>query len=404
MLPDWKWLTSDEGEPWIRFAEESGPNSVQTVTTLRKKLPASRARLVCEQAALRHKARIKFPSQTDMFYTPVVLEQSTDEVVARYKARRFAGFESVADLCCGIGGDLLALREQAPVWGIEKDRSVAWFAAMNCRRAEAQRLGYPARVCVADASVWPVDRVAAWHVDPDRRASGRKSLQLTAAQPSGHDIDRMLAENPHGAIKLAPASGIPPEWTAHAELEWISHRRECRQLVAWFGKLAKHPGQRLATKCVSDGDFASFSGTPGKNHRITPQVGKFVYEPDPAILAAGLAGALADELDLSFLREGGSYLTSHRQVKHPIISGFRVLEVFAWNRRRLKSYLEQHQLDVREVKQRATSVEPQDWLKELRRGEGTPVSLIVTRVHDGRVVLVCQRLEGSEFSQETTSS
>ena len=48
----------------------------------------------------------------------------------------------------------------------------------------------------------------------------------------------MLARNANAAIKLAPATKLPPDWIARCELEWISRDRECRQLVAWHGNLA----------------------------------------------------------------------------------------------------------------------------------------------------------------------
>ena len=43
------------------------------------------------------------------FFTPVGWEQATDELIAAYKASRFPADGPVADLCCGIGGDLLVL-------------------------------------------------------------------------------------------------------------------------------------------------------------------------------------------------------------------------------------------------------------------------------------------------------
>ena len=51
--------------------------------------------------------------------------------------------------------------------------------------------------------------------------------------------------------------GLDADWQGRAELEWISHNRQCRQLVAWFGELAKRQdsgahgsvGKRIALVC-----------------------------------------------------------------------------------------------------------------------------------------------------------
>jgi len=44
-----------------------------------------------------------------MWLTRDGLEQASAEPIARHRATRYAGTARVADLCCGIGGDLIAL-------------------------------------------------------------------------------------------------------------------------------------------------------------------------------------------------------------------------------------------------------------------------------------------------------
>ena len=64
--------------------------SVGAIAGLRKELSAERVHLVLQQAALRHRARDKFAAAERMFFTPLGLEQATDEVIAQHKAQRFA--------------------------------------------------------------------------------------------------------------------------------------------------------------------------------------------------------------------------------------------------------------------------------------------------------------------------
>src|SRR5262249_12351504 len=77
--------------------------------TLRKRHPPELAKVALETAILRAKARDKFSAAERMFFTREALEQATSAVVAHHRATRFASFGCVADLCCGIGGDALAL-------------------------------------------------------------------------------------------------------------------------------------------------------------------------------------------------------------------------------------------------------------------------------------------------------
>ena len=72
-------------------------------------------------AELRLRARAKFDRAGRMFFTRSGLEQASAEVVARHRARRFDTAGPVADLCCGIGGDLIALAERHPVLAVDID-------------------------------------------------------------------------------------------------------------------------------------------------------------------------------------------------------------------------------------------------------------------------------------------
>ena len=73
-------------------------------------------------------------------------------------------------------------------------------------------------------------------------------------------IDAMLTVNPHGAVKLAPAADVPDTWIERCEREWISRDGECRQLVAWFGRLTSQPGIARATAITAGGAY-SFVGS-----------------------------------------------------------------------------------------------------------------------------------------------
>ena len=87
----------------------------------------------------------------------------------------------------------------------------------------------------------------AWHIDPDRRPQGRRTTQAELHDPPAEVIDQLRSRSEHGAVKLAPATTVCEAWAREAELEWISLARQCRQQVAWFGRLAGAAGSRRAT-------------------------------------------------------------------------------------------------------------------------------------------------------------
>src|SRR5262245_6311057 len=77
--------------------------------SLRGEYPADLVAAALTQHELRVAGRVKFSQADQMLFTRVGLEQASSELTARHAAARFAGARLVADLCCGIGGNLAAL-------------------------------------------------------------------------------------------------------------------------------------------------------------------------------------------------------------------------------------------------------------------------------------------------------
>jgi hypothetical protein len=235
-LDDFRWLLGDEAAQWLRrVAEESQP-TVGLAHRLRKELSAERTHLVLEQAELRRRGAAKFPRAEAMFFTPTGLEQATDHWVAACKAARFPTDGPVADLCCGIGGDLLALAGRGPVEGADREPVTALLAEANLGVLAGGRTDRStAIVRSVDVAAMRLNDFTAWHIDPDRRPQGRRTTRVELHEPDAETIQRMLEEQPNAAVKLAPAATLPEDWASRAELEWISPVSWWRGLASWHG-------------------------------------------------------------------------------------------------------------------------------------------------------------------------
>ncbi len=134
------------------------------------------------QVRLRERAATKFGADAaSMFFTPNGVEQATRAVVAARRAARFAGAERVADLCCGIGADLVAFaRAGLDVTGVDADPLTAAVARLN---VAALGLGGLARVVEADATTFDLTGYDAAFCDPARRAGGRRVFDPSAYSP-----------------------------------------------------------------------------------------------------------------------------------------------------------------------------------------------------------------------------
>ncbi len=219
-LADYEWLTGREAAAVLSdLADDVRPLPQQTAR-LRKSLSAPRTSLVLEQVDLRRRARQKFSHAERMFFTRTALEQSTDEWIAAYKAQRFGSGE-VWDLCCGIGGDLLALAARGPATGIERDPITCHFASANLIACDLALPLQKGRVQCEPVTLTCLPTGALWHIDPDRRATGQRTTHLDFASPPREVLDELLTRAPNAAMKLAPGTTLPAEWADRAEAEWI---------------------------------------------------------------------------------------------------------------------------------------------------------------------------------------
>ncbi len=400
-LADYRWLVSPAAAgPLARAAAE--PDLLARAAALRSELTAGQARLVLEQVSLRQRAVKKFAAASRLFFTPMGLQQATDGWIAAYKARRFVGLPRVVDYCCGIGGDLMALAPQGPAVGVDRDPVAALLAEANCRAVLDLARGpagdadanCPVVVHVGEVASLSPAADEAWHIDPDRRATGRRSTHVEWHDPPAEMIDRMLATVPAGAIKLAPAAELPEAWREQAEWEWISSARECRQLIGWFGPLAQRPGAHRATLVSRAGlPPASIVAEPDVACPVAESVGRHVFDPDPAVVAAGLVGAIAVEHGLSALVSGGAYLTADRALAHPLLAGFAVREVMPWDVRRLKRLLRERRIGRLEVKQRGTRHDPAAVARELKVAGDESATLILFRRGKSVVAILAERVK-----------
>lgn len=411
-LDDYHWLVSPDACQWLNTAAGDHASLVALTQSLRAEIGPKRSHLVVAQVELRRRAKDKFTRAEAMFFTRQLLEQSTDDQISEYKADRFPADQEIADLCCGIGGDLLGLAGRGQVTGVDRDPIALIFAEANCRAWERAGAGFEA----ADVNQFDVTRYQAWHLDPDRRAAEqatgtgrvarrRRTTKVEYQEPAVDSVNQLLESNPRAAIKLAPATKTPESWAERAELEWIGSRGECRQQVAWFEDLARFPGQRSATAFVS-GCLAPLTvhGTPNEEIPQSSAVGRFVFEPHAAVLAAGLSCVLATQHTLSEVSEGIAYLTGDKVVDDPILSCFEVTEVLPFDPKHLKKAIRERNIGNLEIKKRGVRVSPEQVRKEIRPKGDESATLLLLPVHGKVRAILAQRVGVSEQHSEARNS
>ncbi|MFB9071351.1 SAM-dependent methyltransferase [Citricoccus parietis] len=423
---------------------------------------------VLTQLKFRSKAAAKFgPFAGHMVFTRAGLEQATRMNVAALHAGRFAaaGVGSVADLGCGIGADSMALAAlDLEVTAVERDETVAAAATINL-------MPFPnASVVCADAEEWlaALDgpggattgtsaRPEGFWLDPARRvvssSGSSRVFDPESFSPPLSFVERLADTGAPVGVKLGPAlphDSVPVD----CEAQWVSVDGSLTEAVLWFNALVR-PGVRRSALVLGGGSVAAggdgASGAvgagPASGAEGAPAAGGagpasvaeggrspaelssaedfgdspavpvaglegltgYLYEPDPAVIRAGL---VADLIDREFTAVGGRLLDEHiayfcadEALDSRFATGYRVLEVLPYKVKGLRRWVREHGVTRLDIKKRGVDVTPEELRRQLMSGQGKGsgpgkgakaaghhATLVLTRIGKDRVAVVVEPL------------
>ncbi|MDF2257970.1 THUMP-like domain-containing protein [Streptantibioticus ferralitis] len=375
-------LLTGEGQALLASLRDYDPSDeLGTATRLRRQYPASLVSAALGQARLRQRAEAKFGADAyRMYFTPDGVEQATRTAVAEHRAARFAGLgvRRLADLCCGIGGDAIALA-RAGIDVLAVDRSPLTCAVAE---ANARSLGLDEHIQVRCADVTEVvtDRYDAVFVDPARRGGRGRVFDPEAYSPPLSWAVAAARRAPHAALKVAP--GIPHEAVPEeAEAEWVSDRGDVKEAVLWFGT---QPGGRRAT-LLPDGAALTGGGLP-----VPPvgPVGRYLYEPDGAVIRAHLVAEAAARLDGRLIDETIAYITADELRPTPYATAYQITDTLPFNLKRLKALLREREVGTLTVKKRGSAVEPEELRRRIKPQGPNAATVLLTRVAGAPTMLI----------------
>ncbi|MYQ47809.1 methyltransferase domain-containing protein [Streptomyces sp. SID4985] len=377
-------LRTDEGRALLDEVRGTAPaDELAVATRLRRTHPVELVSAALGQARLRQRAAAKFGAgdAERMFFTPNGVEQSTRTSVAAYRAERMRalGVTSVADLCCGIGGDAIALaRAGIRVLAVDRDPLTAAVA-----RANAEALGLDDLIEVREADVTEVDTAGydAVFVDPARRGGRGRIFDPEAYSPPLSWAVTAARTAPRAALKIAP--GIPHEAVpAEAEAEWISDAGDVKEAVLWFG--TGTPGGVRATLLPGPRTLLG-RGLP--DPAVRP-VGRYLYEPDGAVIRAHLVAEVAEDLSGGLLDETIAYITAHTLRPTPYATAYEITDQLPFNLKKLKAFLRERQVGTLTVKKRGSAVEPEELRRKVKPQGPNSATVFLTRVAGAPTMLI----------------
>jgi hypothetical protein len=385
-LTTFRQLLSPPGQHALKAASDLEPREqdyLRHLETLKRRFSAGLAQAALETAILRREASRKFPQADRLYFTREALEQASSWEVAAYRTSRYQGFARLIDLGCSIGSDTMALAQVAPTVGIDRDPLRLVMAQAN-----SHALGLSGTTSFIRSNLSsplplsPIPSPVALFFDPSRRVGGRRRFSVRAYQPPLAIIAKWLPVFPALGVKISPGVQLDELAGYDAEIEFISLEGELREAVLWFGTLKSVP--RRATLLPGPHTLVAAPDAHLPIHE--PQA--FLYEPDPAVLRAGLVTTLGSQLNAAQLDPDIAYLTSDQLQPSPFARAWAVEAWFPFQLKRLRAYLRERNVGKVTVKKRGSPLEPEALIGKLRlSGEGER-TVFLTHLRGRPIVII----------------
>ncbi len=354
------------------------------------------------QARLRAKAEVKFGEfARQMLFTQAGLEQATRLSIAALHAQRFttAGITKVADLGCGLGAESLAMASlDINVTAVEMDEITAACTTVNL-------MPFPhAKVVCGRAEETDLAGIEGVWLDPARRTtstSGTTRLfDPEAFSPPLSFVEALADRGLAVGVKMGP--GIPHEAIpGTAEAQWISVNGDVVEAGLYFNQLAR-PGIRRSALVVGPSGMNEITSSvpyaPDAQDVEVGPIARYLYEPDGAVIRAGLVADLARSMGAHLIDEHIAYLSSDEPEHTPLARRYKVLEVKPFNVKALKAWVKANRIGVLDIKKRGIATTPEVLRRQLLTGSGkgpNKATLVLTRIGEDRVAVVVEPHETS---------
>jgi THUMP domain-like/RNA cap guanine-N2 methyltransferase len=404
-------LLSAEGQELlarVTAARAAGEPPLALASRLRRDYPAELVAAATAQDELRRAAAAKFSRAGQMLFTRPGLEQASSETAARHRARRLAGATAgrLADLACGIGGDLIALAAGREVLAVDRDAVPLRMAAHN---AGVYDVAAGVVTCEGDVRDVSLDGIGAVFADPARRlagVAGSRRLRPGDSEPPLAWCFALIARVAAVAVKAAPglpAGIVPAGW----ETEFVADGRDLKEAVLWSPALAtapsratilpaghtllpepgeeprqqpgERPGERAGERLGEDAAADVLIAPPGE----------FLFDPNPAVTRAGLVETLARQLGAWKIDPRIAFLSCGTAQRTPFARTLHVVESAPWNEKDFARRLRALGIGTADLRRRGLAGDVDQIRRRLKLAGPHRATLVLTRANDKPWGLIC---------------
>jgi len=358
---------------------KTSPLSINQTQSITAKYPDYPIKEILHQVNLQTRVMHKCPFAYRWLWTDKAAQQASAFAIAQYHGSLFAHYATVADLCCGIGSDLLFLsKNKTKCYAIDCDSEVLNLAQYNMNFFNRKNIIYQnVNVCNFHE---PCEAI---YIDPDRRKGSKRVHNIQDISPPFSQIEDLIKKYGNVAVKLSPVMNYEENLLKDYSFDFVSVGGELKECLLKSGEL------KTKKRAVLLPHLAIFQE---KGCEPTPisNLKQYLLEPDAAIVRAHLVNDLAAELGICRIDQHIALLTTDTPIYTLFCKMYRVVDTFYYKLERLNTYLLSRGIGVVDIKTKGFSQTVESFRGKLKlKGNGHAVVFII-RVASKHVCVICE--------------
>ena len=389
-------------EPTLQYISAHASDDVAQLALHPSKDPQVVMAAALQQIAGRQKAKEKLPewyaTEGILYPKKVSMEQCSSSQTAEYKASLVEG-KSFADFSGGFGVDTVAFAKKfAKGWYVEPQEELCELFQHNCKVLDINNVDIINGTMEDNlASIEHLDMI---YLDPSRRDThGRRVVSLTDCTPNLLEWKSALLERCNILmVKMSPMIDIfqtlrdlPETYAVHV----VAVEGECKEVLFLLSRRDApwHVSTTSPTILAVDINKTTTScvETTLETERTTPpqiaiELGAYLYEPNAAVMKAGIFNALSEQFQIAKLAKNTNLFTSNELHENFPGRVFTIEAVHEFHPR--KTAKELSHLESASIAVRNFPLTAEELRKTLRIKDGNKCYLFGCTLWDGRKVVV----------------
>jgi hypothetical protein len=368
-------------------------NNINTLHQLKQKYKTFPINELLSLYKIQKQASGKFPFAYKWLFTDKSHQQASHFLLSKFHGNLFNDYCVVADLCCGIGADLLFLSKgKVSSFAVDCDDTVLGYAKYNMTFFNRNNIIYQhkkAEDFIEDAE--------AIFIDPDRRNNNKRKIDPNDFSPMFSEIEKTTKKYRNIAIKSSPLMDYENTLYNDFYLDFVSLDGQLKECLLKTFSPVNSKNNRKRAVMISSLIPNITSIFEQKNHPSTDitDIKKYIIEPDPAIIRAHLINDLAYELgvnridnNISLLTSDISVINTNQLIGRNIFTEYMVKEVFNYNLKDLNAYIKSNEIGIIDIKTKGFSEPVESFRRKLKLKGKKQITLFITRLDRKHICIV----------------